>query len=69
MSSEMKTCGDCQHLDNAPLPTADTRQVHWCRALKSWQLATLPRGEPDSVFWCDKWSDIGDLNPQSELIS
>ena len=51
-----RTCGDCQHLDGPELPTSSSRKVFWCSALMSWQFAPTPRGEPTSVFYCDKWT-------------
>lgn len=56
-----RTCADCEHLDEPPDRLKRvSRQVRFCRKLQAWQLAFMPRGEPDSDFACDKWTQRND---------
>lgn len=50
-----KTCGQCRHLDGAPVEARTERQVRFCELLKVWTYALSPRGEL-GPFHCDKWS-------------
>jgi hypothetical protein len=49
------TCGDCRHLDPAPVPTMSERKIRFCLKRCTWEYADTPRGSP-GPWECDKFS-------------
>jgi hypothetical protein len=53
--TELKTCGDCRHLDPATIPTASARKVRYCTKRCTWEYADSPRGEAGELH-CGHWA-------------